>query len=66
MDMLGPLFLFCGWHLIVLAVGVAIGLYKPWRWRIVRPEQSYHPAVIGGGNHQHPQYYELEEDDVFR
>jgi len=66
MDILGPLFLFCGWHFIVLAIGIAIGHYKPWRWRIVRPGAPHPQAVGGGNNHQHPQYYDEVEEDVFR
>jgi hypothetical protein len=56
MEAILPIFVFCGWHLVVLALGAAIGYYRPWRWRIVRPETQ------PGHNARHE--YE-EDDDVF-
>ena len=55
-DILFPLFLLCGWHLLVLLAGVAIGHFRPWRWRIVtQPPEGHAP----------PPPPLNEEDDVF-
>jgi hypothetical protein len=40
MDFFWPITLFCGWHLLVLGVGVWIGYQRPWRWRIVRNDDA--------------------------
>jgi hypothetical protein len=58
MEAILPIFVFCGWHLVVLALGAAIGYYRPWRWRIVRPE-TYDQAAQPGHNAR----YEYEDDD---
>jgi hypothetical protein len=39
-DIIFPLFMFCGWHLLVLGAGAAIGYFRPWTWRIVVPEED--------------------------
>lgn len=58
MDFILPLFLFCGWHLLVLGVGVWIGANRPWQWRIVRDNSSY----VRGTNSRTPY---TEEEEVF-
>lgn len=60
MEAILPMCLFCGWHLLVLGVGVWIGHSRPWRWRIVR-EGDYAASPTAQTNAR--PYY--DEEDVF-
>lgn len=40
MEFVLPLVLCLLWHVFVVGAGIWLGINKPWRWKVVRPEEQ--------------------------